>query len=538
MSVNRLKTTIKKFDCRGFFYWAHELKQVYSDMEIYLVGGAVRDILLGVNDVKDYDFVVRNIPAEKLGHELAQKGKVNLVGRNFGVFKFMPDKKKPELTYDIALPRTEISFATGGYRDFEVKFDHKLAIEKDLSRRDFTINAMAYDIFNYKLIDEFDGAKDLKTKTIRTVGNAYERFQEDYSRMLRAIRFSCQLGFEIEPVTWKAICKWIPKINDYAGQGLESFGINSKDKTAEDCEKSKNYNCRIVAYEVIASEFLKSFYHNAVRAFDLFDKSGVFKQLVPEILAMKNCPQPDNWHAEGDVWEHTRLCLRELESKSFKKRFKSPIIFKQNQSGDSNQTLGVELIIALLFHDLGKPYTIQTPEKDGTDRIRFNDHDRVGAEMAAKIFKRLKLSSAPEFDFDPDRASWLILRHHLFDTIKIKEMKNTTIEKYFFGEKYSGEDLLKIGFIDMSATIHQGGDINLENFDGMVERINQLKKLGKHKKLPQPLLNGDQIMKLLKIKPGPKIGKILHKLREQQLNGKIKTVAQAKIEINKLKHKS
>ena len=96
-------------------------------------------------------------------------------------------------------------------------------------------------------------------------------------------------------------------------------------------------------------------------------------------------------------------------------------------------------MMAVLLHDVGKPQTLETPEEHGTDRIRMNNHDVIGAKMAQKIFTRLKLSAAPEFDFEPERASWLIARHHLFDTQTVKEMKNATIEKYFFSERFCGE---------------------------------------------------------------------------------------------------
>jgi len=108
-----------------------------------------------------YDFVVRNVPVNDLQTFLNKLGWVDLVGKNFGVLKFQPKGVKNVEPIDIALPRTEHAFFTGGYRDFDVKFDPKLPIEEDLKRRDFTINALAFDIKNDKLIDLFDGLKDI-----------------------------------------------------------------------------------------------------------------------------------------------------------------------------------------------------------------------------------------------------------------------------------------------------------------------------------------------------------------------------------------
>jgi len=471
------------------------------------VGGAVRDTLLARQNVQDFDFVVRGWKIDELQKLLVGEGKVNLVGKKFGVFKFVPQGKTMTEPLDIALPRTELSMATGGYHDFKIDYNEKLPVQADLGRRDFTVNAMAYELKSEKLIDEFGGQIDLGHRIIKTVGNAYERFEEDYSRMLRSLRFACQLDWQIEEVTFKATQKLIVHINDR--------------------RKSE----RVVPYEVIASELLKAFVANPVRAFDLYNKSGALKELMPELLEMKNCPQPVNWHSEGDVWQHVRLCLKNLQSRDFKARFKQTIIKAESE------LLNPELVMAVLWHDIGKPYTVQTPEKDGTDRIRFNNHDNFGAKLTRKKFELLKLSAAPEFDFEPERASWLIAKHHLFDPITVKAMKNSTIEKYFFSDKYNGEDLLKLGFVDILSSIWKGSDDKrFEGFELMLKRINELKRLGKGKQLPKALLNGDEIMKTLDLKPGEQVGKILEALREKQLSGEIKNKQEALEFIKKFKY--
>ncbi|OGG91637.1 hypothetical protein A3H03_03030 [Candidatus Kuenenbacteria bacterium RIFCSPLOWO2_12_FULL_42_13] len=520
MKKENLKKTIKTLAQDGFLDWLVEIRK--NEGEVFLVGGAVRDALIGDRVIKDYDFIVRGIEIERLGKILERLGRVELVGKSFGVYKFVPIGKKMETAFDIALPRTEISLATGGYKDFKVSYNYRLDIRGDLGRRDFTINALAWDLKKEELIDEFGGLLDLKHRQIKTVGNAYERFGEDYSRMLRAIRFACQLGYKIEDNTWAALQKLIQKINEEKGGE------------------------RIVPYEIIGEEILKAFAGNPLSAFGLMDKSGATAELLPELLKMKNCPQPKNWHSEGDVWEHTRLCLKILGSEAFKERFSQSIIFDKkikNQSRDrgtkikmKEELINAELVMAVLFHDVGKPFTIITPEKDKADRIRFNGHDEFGADLAEQIFKKLKLSATPDFDFDPERASWLIRRHHLFDTKPATEMKNSTLEKYFFDQHYSGEDLLKLGFVDQSSCIQENGKIDLGNFNTVVKRIKELKKLGKGRNLPKPLINGNEVMKILGIKPGKRVGKILEQLREKQLAGKIKDKEEAKKEIKKTRN--
>ncbi len=505
MKIKQLEKIINSLSQQGWLAWT---KKVYAHKgaEIFLVGGAVRDALLARTDIKDFDFVVRGWKIDELGACLAKQGKVNLVGKNFGVFKFVPDGNKIGEPFDIALPRTELSMATGGYHDFKINYDEKLPIQEDLSRRDFTVNALAYELKSGKLVDEFSGLKDLKNKVIRTVGNPYERFGEDYSRMLRGIRLVCQLDWQMEKITFKAVQKLMQHIND------------------------KRDGERVVPYEIIASELLKAFMANAVKAFDLYDKTGALKELMPELLKMKKCPQPVNWHSEGDVWQHTRLCLKNLQSKDFKIRFKKNLI------KDDGNLLNAELIMAVLWHDVGKPYTIQTPEADGTDRIRFNEHDNLGAKIARKKFDELKLSAAPGFSFDSARAAWLIAKHHLFDPRTVKAMKNSTIEKYFFNNKYDGDDLLKLGFIDeLSSLWQKNKEQRFEGFNLLLERINSLKKIGKNRKLPPALLNGREVMKILNIKAGIKVGEILKNLREQQLSGKIKNRIEAIEVIRKTK---
>ena len=503
------------------FKFLEELKQRFPLVEIFLVGGAVRDLLLS-RKTQDYDFVIRKVKVKDLEEFLNSQGKVNLVGQTFGVFKFTPRGKEKQEPFDIALPRKDFSLGTGGYRDVEIQTSPGLSIIKDLSRRDFTINAMALKweglnkkgINQWQIIDPCSGRKDLIKKIIRAAKDPKERFKEDYSRMLRAIRFACQLDFKIEKETWQALknqIKFINKIN----REVKSV---SSGRTVE----PKVIEKRIVPYEVIAKEFLKAFAFNSVKAFDLYDQSGGFKKLMPEILKMKNCPQPKNYHTEGDVWQHTRLALKKLSSPDIKK--------KCGKGAVSN-----EVIMATLFHDLGKSYTIQTPEKDGTDRIRFNEHDVVGAEKAKKIAQKLKLSSPDKVGINIDEMTWLIKQHMVLIKGDITKMRPRTIEKYFFNPQYSGQKLLQISFADISATITTKGPLSFDKFNQMLVRINELKELSENKKeLPKSLINGNDIMKEFNLSPGPELGKLLELVRTAQLNGKIKNKEQS---LNFLKKK-
>ena len=480
---------INRFLAKKEFTFLKRLQKKFPEAEVFLVGGIIRDVTLG-RESKDYDFVIRNVPINKLQAWLKRQGWVDLVGKNFGVLKFIPHSSKikdhsSRLTepIDIALPRTEHAFLTGGYRDFDVKFNPKLPIEKDLERRDFTINALAFDIKNKKLIDLFDGLGDIKKKRVKTVGKPSERFKEDYSRILRAIRFACQLNFEIEKQTWQAIKKLINHIN------------NQKD------------NHYIVPRETVAKEMAKAFIANPGRSFELFDKSGATKELIPELLKMKGCPQPKNFHSEGDVWQHTHLCLKNLSSKKFQREF-------------SKEPLSAELVFGLIFHDLGKPYTIEK-----LDRLRFNNHDNISGELAGEILKRLKLSNA---GVNVDHVVWLAKKHMIVTHTKHSVMRKTTIEKYFYNDQVPGRDLLKLMFADIQATVPPNGQPDFSGYKRLEKQIADLKKITKKKKeLPKKIINGHEIMKRFNLSSGPQIGKLKNLLREEQLKSKVKTKKQA-----------
>ncbi len=510
------------------------LAKKYPKAEFFLVGGMVRDLLLN-KDSQDLDFVVRNIPIKKLEGELARLGKVSLVGKTFGVLKFRPKNSRLVHEIDIALPRTEKAHKTGRYKDVTVKSHHETSIENDLARRDFTINAMALELkseiqnpkskINSKfktplsssplpigertgegenlkfLIDPFGGLKDLKAKKIRAVGKPSERFQEDYSRLLRALRFSIQLNFYIEPHTLKALKQKISRLNQ------------------------KDTGEYLVPREVIAKEMVKMFVLNPIASLKILDATSALKVLMPELLTMKKCPQPKQFHSEGDVWEHTLLALGKLYSREFFKEFSKTPSFSPPHEGGTwggpSFKIPPELVFALLFHDLGKPYTMTK-----TDRIRFNGHDIKSAKLFSEIASRLKLSSA---GLDVEKTRELIAKHMILTHGNIEDMKETTIEKYFFNENFPGAELLMESFADVSATIPKSGKPDFTKYKILKKRILSLQKKMKAKKvLPKPLLDGHDIMKILKLKPGPEVGKIKLAIREQQLKGSFYTPQEMK----------
>jgi len=182
--------------------------------KIYSVGGAVRDEFLG-KDSKDLDILITGVPMEKLEMILDKYGEVDAVGKSFGILKFVPQGSKEDI--DVAIPRTEFATGEGGHKGFEVASDHSLPIEKDLERRDFTINAIAKDI-DGNIIDPFGGQEDLQNKIIKVVNP--EAFSDDPLRMLRAVQFAARFGFKIEPNTMRMIRQNAPRIKEIAPERI------------------------------------------------------------------------------------------------------------------------------------------------------------------------------------------------------------------------------------------------------------------------------------------------------------------------------
>jgi poly(A) polymerase len=473
------------------FPFLSALERAFPASEIYLVGGAVRDFLL-CRETKDYDFLVRNVSAEALGDFLGRHGTVNWVGKTFGVYKFMPTGAASaagtvlDEAIDVSLPRTERSFSqSGGYRDFEIHSDPQLPIDVDLLRRDFTINALAMEIRARRLSDPFGGLDDLSAGILRAVGEPRARFMEDTSRLLRGLRLACQFGFQFDPATWSAI------------QAL----MEMVDKRRED-------GSFVVPRETIAKEFIRALVSDPVRAFDLWDDSGAFSFLIPELLAMKGCPQPSAYHTEGDVWTHTRLALAQLQGSKFQAEFEG---------------YDAEVALSVLFHDVGKPPTLKTPERDGADRIRFNGHDKVGAEMTRHIAARLKLSTFPRgsrYAVDEEVLAWLVEKHLVLVQGAVDEMRASTIEKYFLCP--SGTKLMQLIFCDGSGTIPPEGVPQLQSYYRLKERLSAMRRMGRTRmEIPPPLLSGKEVMAALKIPPGPAVGAALLQIREEQLCGRL-----------------
>ncbi|MEW5993982.1 MAG: hypothetical protein AB1744_06260, partial [Candidatus Zixiibacteriota bacterium] len=194
------------------------IDDILSKGRIFEVGGAVRDrLLFGEGRVHDRDYLVTGIPYDELSSVLRKYGRVDLVGRSFGVIKFTQPGANGSQTLDITLPRCEHSTGTG-HRDFNVAFDPHLKVEEDLARRDFTVNAMALALDNGELIDPLNGREDIQQRRIRMVYD--DSFKDDPLRMLRAVQFAARFEFTVEPATFEAMKRLAPMIQTVSSERI------------------------------------------------------------------------------------------------------------------------------------------------------------------------------------------------------------------------------------------------------------------------------------------------------------------------------
>ncbi len=337
--LEAVREVVRKIQCAGF--------------QAMLVGGCVRDLLNGTRP-EDFDVVTSARP-EELQTVFPE---AHLVGASFGVSLV----RHGGWEFEVAAAREERNYLDGRHPE-TVRYTTDLAL--DMQRRDFTVNALRYDPVAEILYDSVGGIDDLERGILRTVGEAEERFNEDYLRMLRAVRFAARFRFAFAPETWRAM------------QALAG-------------------KCALLTGERIRIEVTKMLTGNdPVRAMELLSDSGILQVILPEVAALRGVLQPPEFHPEGDVWQHTMLMLKHMVH------------------ADS------ALAWSVLLHDVGKPAAARIDE---TGRIRFFSHESAGAEMAAGIAERLRFSNA-----ESEAVTQAVRNHMRFAAVR--EMRGAKLRK-------------------------------------------------------------------------------------------------------------
>lgn len=422
-----------------------------------LVGGCVRDWLLGL-EPKDFDIEVYHLDYEKMGRALASFGPTELVGRSFGVLKV----RLEGLEYDFSLPRRE-SKTGAGHRGFSVTPDSTLTEVEAAARRDFTINAIAYDPFDQRVLDFHHGAEDLKNKILRHTSPA---FTEDPLRVLRGFQLAARFELTLAPET-AALCRSIEA--SFAELPIERVW-SEWDKWAT---KAKKPSLGIAVLK--QTGWLKHF---------------------PEIAALDEVPQEPEWHPEGDVLVHTNHCLDAL-------------VGLRTWLDGSPQTRRL-LSFSVLAHDFGKATTTKQIERRGQLRWTSMEHEAAGGPIAEAFLQRI---GAPLELITYVRP---LVMNHLMHHHGQTEVRDTAVRR--LAKKIAPatiDDLIAVMLAD-----HFGRPPLIPR--ETVARIESLRNVAQRLVLehaaPKPIVLGRHLI-ILGYQPGPQFKRALDAAFESQLDG-------------------
>ncbi len=415
-----------------------------SGYRAFFVGGCVRDTIMGTSP-KEYDITTDAKPEEIM----RIFSNTVPVGASFGVVLVLENRYK----FEVATFRRDESYSDGRHPDSVV---YTSSEREDVMRRDFTINGILYDPMTEEAIDYVGGKEDIEKGIIRTIGDPYERFNEDKLRMMRAVRFAARFKYEIEESTLRAIKKLAPLISQVSAERVRDEVVKIIS------QKNPGYGLRLLR------------------------ETGLLVHILPEIDKMYGVPQPPEFHPEGDVFTHTCLVLDKIYE-----------ITKGEPS--------LELSVGALLHDVGKPDTLSIE-----DRIRFNGHDKVGAEIAVKICRRLRFSNK-----ETERIKALVREHLRFKDVF--NMKESTLKRFLRMPYF--EDHLMLHLADCLAS--HG---STEAYDFVKKKLDEIKE---EEIKPKPILSGYDLIEM-GYKPGPIFSKILDSLEEAQLEGDVKDKEEAK----------
>lgn len=408
--------------------------------EALYAGGCVRDQLLGLTP-HDYD-VATNARPEQVE---ALFPRTVPVGVQFGVIIVLEQGAEIQ----VATFRGDGAYHDGRHPE-SVRYTDA---EGDSRRRDFTVNGLFFDPIEERILDFVEGRRDLESRLLRAIGDPSERFAEDKLRLLRAVRFATTLGFEIDPDTWREILVWSPEIH-------------------------------AVSAERIREELVKILLSpNRLRGFDLLDESGLLRQVLPEMEALKGCDQPPEFHPEGDVFVHTRLMLSMLAPDA-----------------------SLPLVLSVLFHDIGKPATRMVDE---TGRIRFNGHEGVSAGMTLRLLQRLR--------FPNEVIDAVIPAVRLHMSFKdVPNMRVATLKRMMARPTF--EEELELHRVDCLASHGM--------LDNHAMLIAKREEFGREPLIPQPLITGHDLI-ALGMKPGPEFAEVLMSVQTRQMEGTLNTREEA-----------
>jgi poly(A) polymerase len=407
---------------------------VEAGHQALFAGGCVRDMVRGETP-HDYDVATDATPAEVE----ALFERTVAVGSRFGVVLVMVGGDQ----FEVATFRSDGAYSDGRHPD-EVRYGDA---REDALRRDFTINGLFYDPAKDEILDFVGGQADIEAGVIRAIGDPDQRFGEDALRMLRAVRFAAQFGYRLEEATEAAL-------------------------------RAHAHDIRQVSAERVREELARILTGpRPGLGVSLARRTGLLREVLPEVDAMAGCEQPPEYHPEGDVLVHTCKALDALDHPS------------------------VELAFGVLLHDVGKLHT----RVEAADRARFHLHDKVGAQVAEEVCERLRFSSA-----QTETIVDLVAQHMRMGSVR--EMRESTLKRF-----------LRSPHIQEHLELHRADCIashgNLSHYDFCRQKLATLEE---EEIRPPRLLTGDDLIDL-GYKPGPIFARILDRVEDGQLEGEVAT---------------
>jgi tRNA nucleotidyltransferase (CCA-adding enzyme) len=428
--------------------------------QVHVVGGAVRDAMMNKSP-KDIDLMCSGLSGEQIASVLAPLGRVDFTGQAFGVYRFKTGGDEVE----IALPRTERSTGSG-HKDFEVTADPYLSAEDDLRRRDFTINAMAYNPGDGSFLDPHGGAKDLEQGRLALVND--QAFHDDPLRIVRALVASARYGFTPDPALLHAMQDQASAIRHLPGERVQM-------------ELDKLLSAP-----------------DPATAFEMAEQTGVLNYLAPELVGTVGFSQY-NPHHDLDVWEHTLQVLRKA----------------------SQLSNDPDVRLAALFHDSGKPDSFwQDPDapegggghfymkkqEDGT--ILGADHEEVSGDLVSEFMKRLRY---PTKRIEKVES---LVRNHMFPYFDSSKGARKFLKRVD-GDPKLANDLLLLREADASGkTTGEMNDFDSKKVEQARNLVQQALENNDPVGVGSLAINGHDLIQM-GMKPGPEIGRILNDLTER-----------------------
>lgn len=426
-----------------------------------IVGGAVRDALLGL-DPKDFDIEVYGVSYDRLAQILARHGRVDLVGKSFGVVKLEG--------HDFSIPRRD-SKTGSHHRDFETTFDPAITPREAASRRDFTINAMAFDPVSREILDFFGGREDLKNRILRATSPA---FSEDPLRVLRGMQFACRFDLQLDPETARM------------SQAIaDQYSTIATERIAEEFNKwaLKSTKPGLIAPYLLQTGWISHF---------------------PEIERLRGTPQEPEWHPEGDVWIHTMHVLNAA----------AHVAERDHVEGDHRAVL----MYSALTHDFAKPDVTALRQRDGRLRWSSYGHEQLGVPLARRFLERLGIKNAIIDQVLP------LVDEHMAHTNMKGDVTPRAVRRL-------ANRLAPASITQLLWLIEADASGRPPKPPGLPDSAKKLRdvaaSLAVHHNPPAPLILGRHVLPYFDGEPGKQIGEVTRAAYEAQLDGAFSTEAEA-----------